>query len=196
MSEVHHIPAQSGTGFRLPSGAVLEVRSPTGLQVADLFAFADGDLGRWLCSGRSIDLASRIWLTTGDLLYDNHSEPMLAIETDTVGRHDFLLDPCSQETSDVSYEGWSGYHPSCLENLTTGLAAYGVTRDLISTTFNIFMNVTVGPAGELVIGPPLSQAGDLIRFQALRDLVVGLTACSAERTNDGSLKPIDYLIEC
>jgi uncharacterized protein len=188
------IPPQSGVGFPLPIGSTLRVIDPAGVQVADLFAFQAGDLGHWLCSGRSIDLASRIWLTTGDILYSNRSEPMLEIVSDTVGRHDFLLDPCSQETFDLSYQGWSGYHPSCLENLANGLARFGVHRDMIGTTFNIFMNVIIGPAGEILIQPPLSQAGDSIEFQAKMDLIVGLTTCSAEKTNNSSFKPIDFEI--
>ena len=49
---------------------------------------------------------------------------MLTVVEDTCGRHDFLLTPCSQDTFDLLYPEFEGaYHPSCLENLATGLAA-------------------------------------------------------------------------
>ena len=43
----------------------------------------------------------------------------------------------------------------------------------------------------LTIGPPRSRAGDYLLLRAEMDLVVGVTACSAELSNNGSFKPID-----
>ena len=111
-----------------------------------------------------------------------------------MGRHDFLYTPCSAETFALLY-GETGHHPSCLENLARNLAAYGVTPDDIPTTFNIFMNVEIGADGRLTILPPRSRAGDYIELRAEMDLVVGLTACSAEMSNNYRLKPIDYEIQ-
>ena len=115
---------------------------------------------------------------------------MLTILEDTVGRHDFLLTPCSLEMFRILYEH-EGHHPSCLENLATNLNQFGITNYQIPTTFNIFMNVDVGPSGALTIGPPRSQAGDFLELRAEQDLVVGVTACSAENSNNGRFKPID-----
>jgi uncharacterized protein YcgI (DUF1989 family) len=186
------IERQSGTAVILPQGATLRLIDPFGEQVADVYAVANGDPTHTLSSGRSLDYAERIWLTEGDLLYSNRSVPMLRIGRDTVGRHDFLLTPCSQETFDLLYPDWEGYHPSCFENLCKALAAHGVTPELIGTTFNAFMNVVVTAEGRLDIRPPLSKPGDFVELHAEMDLVVGLTACSAEMSNNGTLKPIDF----
>ena len=110
-----------------------------------------------------------------------------------MGRHDFLYTPCSPETFTLLYDH-KGHHPSCLENLVTNLAPYGIQLDGIPTTFNIFMNVEVGANGSLRILPPRSRPGDYIEFRAETDLLVGLTACSAEKSNNRRLKPIDYEI--
>ena len=64
--------------------------------------------------------------------------------------------------------------------------------DQISTTLNIFMNVWAEPSGRLHIDTPTSVAGDTYVLRAEKDLVVGLTACSAEKSNAGVCKPIDY----
>ena len=64
----------------------------------------------------------------------------------------------------------------------------------ISTAFNVFMNVPVLGDGSIRISPPASRAGDFVVFKALRPLVVGLTACSDEGTNNGSCKPIHFEI--
>jgi uncharacterized protein YcgI (DUF1989 family) len=56
------------------------------------------------------------------------------------------------------------------------------------------MNVEVGLDGTLKILPPRSKAGDALTLRAEMDLIVGLTACSAELSNNGSFKPIAYEI--
>jgi uncharacterized protein YcgI (DUF1989 family) len=56
------------------------------------------------------------------------------------------------------------------------------------------MNVDILPSGELRIGPPLSKSGDFVDLRAEMDLVVGATACSAEKSNNHSLKPIDLKV--
>src|SRR5438067_9717642 len=164
-----------------------------GEQVADLVAFSSADPREYLSSGRSIDYAKTIYLTTGNILYSNRSRPLLTIVADDVGRHDFLFTPCSPETFRIIY-GNSGYHPSCFENLAISLKQFGIAPDSISTTFNIFMNVMIGPDGTLNIEPPRSRRMDTIVLSAEMDLIIGLTACSAEMTNNYCFKPIGYEI--
>lgn len=190
----HHIEPQTGVGFLLGRGQLLKIIDPRGEQVSDLVAFAREDTSEWLSSGRTIDYANTIYLTTGHVLYSNRSRPMFTIIEDTAGRHDFLLTPCSPETFALLYEGHHGYHPSCFENLAKNLAPFGVGPDMIPTTFNVFMNVVVLPSGELRIDPPSSRAGDYILLRAETDLIVGVTACSAEKSNNYSFKPIDVEI--
>jgi uncharacterized protein YcgI (DUF1989 family) len=184
---------QTGTAFELRAGQLLRVVDLEGEQVADLTAFNFSDKSEWLSSGRSIDYANRIYLTKGDLLYSNRSRPMFAIVEDDVGRHDFLLTPCSAETFQIIYKS-AEPRPSCFNNLATHLAPFGIAPDSIPTTFNIFMNVEIDAGGELKILPPRSKAGDSIVLRAEMDLIVGLTACSAEMSNNYRFKPIGYEI--
>lgn len=195
MSDVIEIPERSGTAFRLGKGETLVVIDPRGEQVADLLAFSAADIDEVISSGRTLDYASRLYLTTGDKLYSNRSTILLEIVADTVGRHDFLLTPCSADTFRLLYDDLTP-HRGCFGNLAEALAPYGVTPDRIPTAFNCFMNVPVdGETGELKVLPPLSRAGDHIAFRAATDLVIGLTACSAPDSNGGSFKPIHYRIE-
>lgn len=187
------IPRQSGAGFELRRGQVLRVTDPLGEQVADLFCFAAGDARCCLSSGRSLDYAGKLYLTTGDRLYSNDSRVMFSIVADTVGRHDFTLTPCSQRMFEILY-GHQGHHPSCHENLCLALARFGIQAHQIHTTFNIFMNVWFDAAGRMTVDVPASKAGDCIELRAEMDLWCGLTACSAEGSNNGSFKPIDYAI--
>jgi uncharacterized protein YcgI (DUF1989 family) len=190
---MQRLEPQTGTAFKLARGESLRVIDLQGEQVADLVAFAAEDPAEWLSSGRSIDYANRIYLTTGDILYSNRSRPMLTIIADDVGRHDFLLTPCSPETFQIIYRDQNP-HPSCFQNLAENLTKFGIAPDAIPTTFNIFMNVEVDLRGELAILPPRSKAGDSITLRAETDLIVGLTACSAEKSNNHKFKPIGYEI--
>ena len=188
------IAPQTGVAFTLKMGQTLRVIDPLGEQVADLTAFTHDAPRSWLSSGKSLDFSGKIYLTTGDILYSNLSKPMFAIIADTVGRHDFLLAPCSQETFDKLYDGHSGHHPSCLSNLSEALSRFGFSAVDIPGTFNIFMDVSIMSDGRIEIAPPRSKASDYIELEAQQDLIVGLTACSAEKTNNGHPKPILYEI--
>ncbi|MDQ5816778.1 MAG: urea carboxylase-associated family protein [Actinomycetota bacterium] len=195
----YHLEPQTGIAFELQKGQTLRVIDPTGEQVSDVVAFASAGPSRanaseWLSSGRTIDYNNTIYQTTGHVLYTNRSNPMFTILEDRVGRHDFLLTPCSPETFEMLYEEHHGYHPSCFENLTQNFERFGVVGDDLPTTFNVFMNVEIQPSGEIAIGPPLSKPGDFIDLRAEMDLVVGITACSAEKSNNHRLKPIDLKV--
>jgi uncharacterized protein YcgI (DUF1989 family) len=185
-----HLEPQTGGALTITRGELLRVVDPLGEQVSDLMSFARDDVREWLSSGRTIDYANTIYLTTGHTLYSNRSRPMWTIVEDTVGRHDFLLTPCSPDTFRIIY-GNTTPHPSCFQNLATAFAPFGIAPDTIPTTLNIFMNVEVAPSGELNILPPRSRAGDYIVLRAEMDMIVGITACSAELSNNGSFKPID-----
>lgn len=188
------IPPRSGVGFTMAAGQYLVVIDPRGEQVADLVAFAAGDVDEALSSGRTLDYESRIFLTTGNRLWSNRSRVMLDIVADSVGRHDFLLTPCSADTFRIIY-GDTDPHRGCFGNLVEALAPFGILPDRMPVAFNCFMNVSVdSESGELAVLPPKSRAGDTIMFRARMDLVVGLTACSAPQSNNHSFKPIDWRV--
>lgn len=117
----------------------------------------------------------------------------MEIIEDTNGRNDFLLAPCSPETFQIMYNNHEE-HPSCLNNLQQNLKRFDIHPDDVPTAFNVFMNVQFDEKGKLSVLPPTSKAGDVVRFKAEMDLIVCLTACSAEDSNGGSFKPIHYQV--
>lgn len=193
--ETQVIAPRSGASLKLAKGQVLTVIDPEGEQVSDLIAYNAHDTEEYLSSGRSIDYASRIFLTTGDILYSNRSNPMLTIVRDDVGRHDFSLTPCSKEMFRIIYKDEHPHH-GCQGNLESAMAPYGVSPDRIPIAFNIFMHVDVNSeTGKIRVLPPLSRAGDSTSFRAEMDLIVALTACSAGQSNNFTYKPIHYRVE-
>jgi uncharacterized protein YcgI (DUF1989 family) len=188
------IEPRSAKAFKIKAGQRLKISDPEGEQVGDLVAFNQADQDEYISSGRSIDYASRLFLTTGDILYSNRSNPMFNILSDDVGRHDFTLTPCSEDTFRIIY-GDENPAPGCEGNLARVLAPYGISRDRIPIAFNVFMHVHVdGDSGEIKVLPPKSRAGDAIVLEAKMDMVVALTACSAGQSNNFNYKPIGYEI--
>lgn len=195
MDQLKIIPPRSGVSFTLKKNQFLKVIDIEGEQVSDLVCYNLHDKKEYLSSGRTIDYAETIFLTKGNLFYSNRSNIMFEIIEDTVGRHDFLLTPCSADTFRIIY-GHTEPHRGCLGNLAAALKEYGIGADDIPISFNIFMNVTVdSETGKISVLPPRSKAGDYILVQAKMDLIIGLTACSAEMSNNYSFKSIGYVTE-
>ncbi len=194
MEQLNIIPPRSGVSFVLKKGQCLKVVDVEGEQVADFICYNLHDTKEYLSSGRTIDYAETIFLTKGHPFYSNRSNVMFDMIEDTVGRHDFLLTPCSAEMFKITY-GHDEPHQGCFGNLCNALKTFDINPDAIPTTFNIFMNVPVSMDGKVSVLPPLSKAGDYVMLKARMDLIVGLTACSAGMSNNYSFKPIGYLIE-
>ena len=183
------IEARTGSGFELKKGQRLRIIDIEGEQVADLMCFSLSDSEEYLSSGRSTDYNGKLFLSNGDVLYSNRSNPLLRIEKDKVGKHVFLFAPCSQEMFRISY-GIDEPHPNCLANLAESFRQFGIRESQIQTPFNVFMNIEIFSDGKIEIRPPLSKAGDYIEFRAEMDLAIAVSACSALACNNYSCGPI------
>jgi uncharacterized protein len=187
------IPAGTGVGFRMERGALLKILDPEGGQSGDLAAFSSDGSER-LSSGRTFDYGGKIYVSTGDVLWSDRSNPLLTIVTDQVGRHDLLYAPCSLEMYRKQY-GVTGYHANCHDNLCTALRGEGIQPDPLVSTLNFFMDASVAPDGKLSFAPPRSRAGDSMVLRAEMDLVVALSSCPASTCNGGALpKPLAFEI--
>jgi uncharacterized protein YcgI (DUF1989 family) len=183
------IPACSGTAWQLGRGQRLRIVDVEGGQSGDLFAVAADDVEDGQSNGTTFDMGGTVRLSTGSVLYSRRCRPLVRIVEDEVGVHDMLYAPCSQEMFEIQY-GVTGPHPNCLDNLTGSLAAFGVPKATVTIAFNFFMNVAIGPDGQLEIRPPISTAGQSMTFEAERDVLVGVTSCAAPGANGGGARPI------
>jgi uncharacterized protein len=194
MEKMKMIPPRSGVSLVLKKGQRLKVIDLEGEQVSDFVCYNLHNTVEYISSGRTIDYAETIFLTAGHSFYSNRSNIMFEMIEDTVGRHDFLLTPCSAETFKIIYKH-STPHRGCFGNLYEALKEYGISPDNIPVSLNLFMHVTVdGESGRISVLPPKSKAGDYVIIEAKMDLLIGLTACSAEMSNNYSFKPIGYQI--
>ena len=157
MQQFTEIPPRSGTGFILEKGQRLKVIDVKGEQVSDFVCFNLHDKSEYLSSGRTLDYEETLFLTKGNAFYSNRSNVMFEMVEDTVGRHDFLLAPCSAEMFRITY-GHTDPHQGCFGNLKQALSKFGIHADAIPTCFNIFMNVTVDGTGEAGSFTPNKQS--------------------------------------
>jgi uncharacterized protein YcgI (DUF1989 family) len=193
MTERHIIPAASGTGLRLKRGEHLRIIDIEGGQTGDLVAYSRDGRER-LSNGRTFDYGGTIYVSTGNVLWSDRSNPMLTIVADRVGRHDFLYCACSLEMYRIQY-GASGYHPNCTDNLCSALRELGLAPDPLPTPLNLFVNAEVRPDGKLVFAAPTSRAGDSIVLRAEMDLLLALSSCPASTCNGGApARPLAYEI--
>jgi len=178
------IAAGSGVGLRLKRGECVRIIDPEGGQTGDLVAFASDGSER-LSNGRTFDCAGKLYLTTGDVLWSDRSNPMLTIVADEVGRHDFLYASCSLEMYRLQY-GVTGYHANCHDNLCAAFRELGIEPHPLPPSFNFFMSVDVSDDGRLTIAAPRSRAGDSMVLRAEMDLALALSACPTSTCNGGA----------
>jgi uncharacterized protein YcgI (DUF1989 family) len=193
MVERQRVPAARGVGLRLKRGERLRVIDPEGGQSGDLVAFSQDGHQR-LSNGRTFDYGGKIYVSTGDVLWSDRSNPMMTIVADEVGRHDFLYSACSLEMYRIQY-GATGHHANCNDNLCNALRELGIAPGSLPTPLNLFMNVEVVAGGRLVFAPPRSRAGDSIVLRAEMDLAIALSSCPASTCNDGApARPLAFEI--
>jgi uncharacterized protein len=178
------VPAAGGVGFWLKSGEKVRVIDPEGGQSGDLVAFSHDGRER-LSNGRTFDYGGKIYLSTGDVLWSDRSNPMLTIVADEVGRHDFLYSSCSIEMYRLQYNA-TGYQANCYDNLCSALRGLGIEPEPLPTAFNFFMNVNILNDGRLEFAPPRSRPGDSIVLRAEMDLAIALSSCPASTCNGGA----------
>ena len=130
------IPPRHGVAFTLKKDQLLKVVDLEGEQVSDFICYNLHDKAEYLSSGRTIDYAETILLTKGHPFYSNRSNIMFDMIEDTVGRHDFLLTPCSSEMFRIIY-GHTNPHQGCFGNLCNALKAVSYTHLTLPTILRV-----------------------------------------------------------
>jgi urea carboxylase-associated protein 1 len=188
------LPPRGTIAREIKRGQTLRVTDLEGKQVGDLIAFNADDLAEKFWISNTIRLNQTIYLTEGHVLYSELSRPMLRIVKDTCGMHDLLAGSCNAEIDKVRYGVCD--HRGCVENFAEALKPYGISRDLIPMSFNLFMNCPVKENGSWTIAEPVSKAGDYIDFRAEMNCLFVISNCPQDLNpcNAGELKPLEITI--
>lgn len=188
-----HIPPQSGGGMTIQKGQRLKVINVQGKQVGDLFAFVMDSPDESLSPGHTRSKLRRLYPELGKPLYSNKRDPLLLIEEDTVGVHDLLAPAC--DTYFYREQGMEN-HPNCRGNLIATLKEFAFTPEAIPDPVNLFQNTPViDLEGHREVLESTAKPGDYVLFQALKDLLVIVTACSVDWPPLNGDKPSDLMLE-
>jgi len=187
--ETHLLEPHTGAAFVVRKEQILRVIDVEGQQVVDLVSYSHQNPQEYLSSPRTMDYNNKIYFTKDDLLYSDQSNPMWTIVEDTVGKHCFLFAPCDQKMFEITY-GVTEPHPNCSDNLSGCLSQFGIQPAQIFVPFNIFMQARIANSGEIEIQAPISKPGDFIDLRAEADLIVGISACSAYKSNNYTFSQI------
>ena len=167
---------------------VFRIIDVEGCQIADMFVVASADNSEFFSPAMTRQVSFRVVPGPGDMLYSNRRRPMLTFVSDTSpGRHDMSFAPCDQGFYvDL---GADSSHPNCLDNYLAAPAAMELSLEFVPDPFNLFQNSVPNVEGGYDLGPALSRAGDHVEFKTEMDVVLIVSACSADLPIDG-IEPI------
>lgn len=185
MSSVLVIPPQSGRAIRVKRGDLVRVIDPQGQQVADLWAFVEGESLDWLSTSQTRDITERMFPAIGESFYSDRGNPLLTlVADDSPGPHDMLFPACNGPLFERA--GFPN-HPNCRDNLLAVLTGEGIVPPAVPDPVDLFQNSPPQPDGRLDVLPSINPPGGSITFRAEVDLLLAVTACSVDfhPTNGG-----------
>jgi uncharacterized protein YcgI (DUF1989 family) len=188
------VPAREGRGVRVAAGTRLRIVDLEGGQVADTFAFCADDVSEFHSAEHTRVHVSGLFPKPGQQFVTNRRRPILSFEEDkSPGVHDMLCAACDP----WRYEGLGaeGWHASCRENLEQAMAELGQERVEIPQPINLFMNIPVGPGGELGWEPAPTKPRDHVVLRAELDLLLVVSACPQDIVPINAGEPTSVAIE-
>lgn len=170
------IASGQARAFQLAAGQRLRVATIEGGQVVDTWALALPDLDERMSMEHTRARLLTVSPRAGDYLFSDRRRPIVQLVEDTSpGVHDTLIAACDQER--YTQLGHEGKHQNCADNFHAALAELGYAAPRVPAPLNVFMNVPVAGDGTLSFEPASAQPGASVTFEAVRDVVVVLSAC-------------------
>ena len=173
----HEIGERAPWSGIVEAGDVLTIVDLHGNQAVDTLFFGGADHTIRYSAQTTIAAQGNIFLTTGTVIRDHDSAPMMTIVADEVGNHDTVGGACSQESNTLRYGHHTNHQHACVENVLIGGARHGLGKSDLVGNVNFFMNVPVDPDGSLGIVDGLSAPGRRVALRAEADTLVLISNC-------------------
>lgn len=158
-------------------GQVLTIVDLDGNQAIDFLAYDAVDTTLAYSAQATLQEQSSIFLTTGSVLRDNESNPLMEIIADDCGSHDTLGGACSKESNTLRYGFHTYAQHACVENFLAEGSVHGLDKRHLVSNINWFMNVPVDPDGALGIVDGISAPGLAVSVRAIKDTFVLVSNC-------------------
>ncbi len=184
--------------YEVAKDELIQVIDLEGKQCSDFMAMNASALARgveWhIDSTVTRSLVGGAWPVPGlfDKFFDQQMTPLLAVEQDTVGRHDTFALACTAR----GYEnrGFPG-HVNCSDNISAAYACYGIRPRRAWPAINFFFNSWILPSDNRIRSDEAwSRAGDYVAMRAQTDLVCVSTACPDDVDPINGWNPTDILV--
>lgn len=173
------VPGYEGRAAQVAAGSRIRITDLEGCQIGDLFVMAKADVAEAVSPAVTRLETFNLFPRVGQQFFSTRHRLMLSFLEDTSpGCHDMSFAPCDREFYQAL--GCDAPHPNCRDNFFHALRDIGLQRDSPPDPLNLFQNTVPDERGEYVAGVSPSVAGDHVEFRAEMDLVIVLTACSAD----------------
>lgn len=192
------ISGAHGGAVIVKEGQYLKVIDFHGKQTCAFFAFNPSDPREFLSGSHtrvflSHKLETHKTIAVGSPLLDNNRQPMLFVEEDTVGVHDWLLAACDPDQYLVEYG--IANHRNCKMNVVEALSEFHIHAPIIPDSLNLFQNSPFDDTGYFTICEPVTKPGDYVLFRALRTVLAVGSACPQDQNPANAYKPTDVIFE-
>ena len=171
------IPARAPWSGLLRRGQTLRLIDLEGQQAVDALFYRADDTAERYSAQDTILAQGAAYVGIGTRLMSNEGRALLTVVGDTCGRHDTVAGACSCEANTVRFGHHARYMHACRENFLLELGRYGMDKRDIVSNVNFFMNVPIGPDGELAIVDGLSDPGGYVDLRADMDVLVVFSNC-------------------
>ena len=170
------VPGGAGYALAVNAGQRVHIVNTLGHQVVDTWALSP-DGSRRLSMSHTRLAIGRIGPRRGDVLVDDARQPMLRlVEDDSGSEHDTLIPACDAQR--YRSLGYQGDHASCADNYLAAVLPFGIpARFHVPDPLNLFMAVPVSADGALTLEPSMAPAGSKVVLEAVRDVLLVLSAC-------------------
>jgi uncharacterized protein YcgI (DUF1989 family) len=194
LRETKLVPGGEARSLKVSKNEYIKVIDVEGKQVADFIALRPDLEGEYLSTAHTRAMLGKISPGEGDILYSNYRGSMLLLVEDKVGVHDTLFPCCDPMRYKLDYGIES--HRNCRDNFVHAFREMNLGYSQVPDPLNLFQNTPLkqdGSFGEAL--EPVSKPGDYVIFQALMDLVIGISACPQDQTPLNGWKITDIRAE-
>jgi urea carboxylase-associated protein 2 len=114
----------------------------------------------------------QMYPTSGALLLSDRGRVLMAMESDTSGRHDTICSAPSRAAHEAKYGagGVEEEFPNARDRLIVALAKFGLGRADLPPTISFFKGVRVGTDGSLLFDPVPARPGTYVELRAELDV--------------------------
>jgi hypothetical protein len=170
------VPGGETGHVEVRAGGFVEVVNTLGGQVVDTWFFSLEDPDEYASMSHSRAAMRTVRPRVGDTFVTRSRRPIVTLRADTSpGVHDMTMPPCDPwRYAQLDARG----HRNCADNLRAVLRDTGRRcPDVLPDPLNLFQNSPADADGRIEFRESPAGAGATVRFEAVRDLLVIVSAC-------------------